>query len=186
MKKFLAVMTAMVIASGAQADADTGTPFYKQGVEDLNEQVKYDPNTYPQIECMALNIYYEARSSSNADQYAVADVVLNRVQDTRYPNTICDVVKQGMQDSNGNMRRNKCQFSWYCDGKADTPHEMDAFYKARSIAWDVIIMDTYRGITEGATHYHTTYVNPAWSRSKRGWSITRVGQIGTHIFYRWN
>lgn len=186
MKTIIAVMTALVISSGAQADADTGLPFFKQGIEDLSEQVKYDPDTFPQIECMALNIYYEARSSSNADQYAVADVVLNRVQDTRYPNTVCEVVYQGNKHADGRMKRHQCQFSWYCDGKADTPHEMDAFYKARSIAWDVIIMDTYRGITEGGTHYHTTYVNPSWSRSKRGWSITRVGQIGTHIFYRWN
>jgi len=186
MKKIFAIVAAITFSNAAMADADTDALFYKQGVENLNEEVSYDPLQFPEIECMALNIYYEARSSNNADQYAVADVVLNRVQDSRYPNTVCEVVYQGNKHADGRMKRHQCQFSWYCDGKADTPHEMDAFYKARSIAWDVIIMDTYRGITEGSTHYHTTYVNPNWSRSKRGWSITRVGQIGTHIFYRWN
>ena len=76
----------------------------------------YSEEVFPETYCMALNIYYEARGSSMADQVAVSDVVLNRVRDTRYPNTVCEVVKQGHQDSRGNMIRNRCQFSWYCDG----------------------------------------------------------------------
>ena len=74
---------------------------------------------FPQVQCMALNVYYEARGSNLADRAAVADVVLNRVNDSRYPDTVCGVVKQGLQNADGSMRRNKCQFSWYCDGKAD-------------------------------------------------------------------
>ena len=38
----------------------------------------------------------------------------------------------------------------------------------------------YRGITEGATHYHATYVNPKWAKD-----LTLIGRIGEHIFYRW-
>jgi spore germination cell wall hydrolase CwlJ-like protein len=135
---------------------------------------------FPQVQCMALNIYYEARGSNLADQAAVADVVLNRVQDTRYPNTICEVVKQGIQDSNGNMRRNMCQFSWYCDGKHDRPQDQDRWVEAQGIAWNMVEENKFRGITEGSTHYHATYVEPRWAKT-----LQLVGRIGAHIFYRW-
>jgi spore germination cell wall hydrolase CwlJ-like protein len=79
-----------------------------------------------------------------------------------------------------------CQFSWYCDGRDDTPHNKDAFETAQSVAWSIVQWDTYRGISEGATHYHTTSVNPYWNKNKPGWSITRIGTIGSHIYYRWN
>ena len=135
---------------------------------------------FPQVECMALNVYYEARGSNLADKAAVADVVLNRVNDSRYPDTVCGVVKQGLQDANGNMRRNKCQFSWYCDGKHDRPQDEDRWVEAQSIAWNIVEEGKFRGITEGATHYHATYVNPRWAST-----LQLVGRIGAHIFYRW-
>ena len=135
---------------------------------------------FPQVQCMALNVYYEARGSNLADKAAVADVVLNRVNDSRYPDTICSVVKQGLQDANGNMRRNKCQFSWYCDGKHDRPQDEDRWVEAQSIAWNMVEEGKFRGITEGATHYHATYVEPQWAST-----LQLVGRIGAHIFYRW-
>ena len=135
---------------------------------------------FPEVRCMALNIYYEARGSNLADRAGVADVVLNRVNDSRYPDTICEVVKQGLKDANGNMRRNKCQFSWYCDGKADNPQNQDLWVNAQTLAWTVVQNGKYRGLTEGATHYHATYVQPNWASS-----LQLVGRIGAHIFYRW-
>ena len=152
----------------------------------ISQSLSFNEEQFPEVQCMALNIYYETRSSNLADNYAVADVVLNRVEDTRYPNTICEVVKEGQKDANGNMKRNKCQFSWYCDGKSDVPRDRESWKRAQSVAWDIVKWETYRGITEGSTHYHTTYVNPRWNKSRKGWSITRVGRIGAHIFSRWN
>jgi len=134
----------------------------------------------PEMWCMAQNIYYEARGSNRADRAAVADVVLNRVQDSRYPNTICAVVQQGEKHASGQMKRNRCQFSWYCDGKSDWPTDLDAWVDAQQIAYNIIIYNDYRGITEGATHYHAKYVNPKWARD-----LQLVGRIGVHIFYRW-
>lgn len=133
-----------------------------------------------EAQCLALNIYYEARGSNLADKAGVADVALNRVNDTRYPDTVCEVVKQGEQDANGNMIRNRCQFSWYCDGRSDQPQDQDSWIEAQMIAWDMIEHNRYRGITEGATHYHADYVNPRWASS-----LQLVGTIGAHIFYRW-
>jgi spore germination cell wall hydrolase CwlJ-like protein len=135
---------------------------------------------YPEHYCLALNIYFEARGSTLADRAAVANVVINRVNDRRYPDTICGVVKQGVQDSAGNMVRNQCQFSWYCDGKADVPTDTDMWVESQMLAWYMIEDSKYLGLAEGATHYHATYVSPSWRRD-----LQLVGRIGEHIFYRW-
>lgn len=130
--------------------------------------------------CLAQNIYYEARGSSLADQAAVADVVLNRVNDERFPSTICEVVRQGKKHPNGQMKRHRCQFSWYCDGKSDRPRELDSWVKAQQLAYMMLYLGDFRGLTEGATHYHANYVTPKWSRD-----LQLVGRIGVHVFYRW-
>jgi N-acetylmuramoyl-L-alanine amidase len=135
--------------------------------------------------CLALNVYHEARSENLAGKFAVSDVVLNRVNDNRYPNTICGVVKQAvlskwhLEQGREVPVRNKCQFSWYCDGRSDDPTDMDAWAESRLVAYQMIEGGLYRGITEGATHYHATYVEPSW-RTR----FSLVGHIGSHIFYR--
>ena len=134
----------------------------------------------PQSWCLAQNIYYEARGSNLADMYAVADVVLNRVKDTRYPDTVCDVVHQGKHNKDGSMQRNRCQFSWYCDGKSDWPTNKDSWNNAQQIAYMIMHLQQYRGITEGATHYHANYVKPNWAST-----LQMVGTIGEHVYYRW-
>ena len=158
MKHF--IMAAILLVAAKAADAS----------ESL-----FNPETYPQIHCLALNVYFEARGSNLADKAAVVDVVLNRKNDTRYPETICEVVHDGYKKG-----RRDCQFSWFCDGKADVPKEYDRWAEAQMIAWGMVKFDKYRGITEGATHYHATYVSPRWAKS-----LQMVGRIGAHIFYRW-
>jgi len=125
-----------------------------------------------QVECLAKNIYFEARNSNLADQAAVSDVVINRVESSRYPNTVCKVVHQ---------RRSyrKCQFSWYCDGKSDKPKDEDAWQKATLVAFQVYHYDLFRGISEGATMYHAKYVKPFWAKH-----FQLVGTIGKHKYYR--
>jgi len=146
----------------------------------VNAKGLFTSQSRPQEWCLAQNIYYEARGSNYADQIAVADVVINRVEDTRYPNTVCDVVRQGERHADGNMVRNRCQFSWYCDGKSDWPTDSDAWVNAQLIAYKMINERMGRGLTEGATHYHADYVSPKWANS-----LQLVGRIGVHIFYRW-
>jgi spore germination cell wall hydrolase CwlJ-like protein len=146
----------------------------------------YAKEEYPEEYCLALNIYYEARGSNFADQMAVADVVLNRVQDRRYPQTVCNVVYQGehkpsWKTGNPIPIRNRCQFSWYCDGKPDDPKDTDAWMAAQANAYKIMNYGEFRGLTEGATHYHAGYVNPRWASS-----LQLVGKIGDHVYYRWN
>lgn len=140
-----------------------------------------------EVECLALNIYHESRGSIFADRVAVADVVLNRVNDTRYPKSVCKVVKQGTYskwhlENTGKKVPvlNKCQFSWYCDGLPDKPSDQSAWEDAQYIAHKMYYHDEFRGISEGATHYHAEYVSPYWASS-----LQQVGKIGSHVFYRW-
>ena len=131
--------------------------------------------------CMATNIYHEAKNQPMAGQIAVAQVVMNRVKDSRYPNTICDVVKQGLTYKNGKVVLGKCQFSWYCDGKKDDVNmKSEKWRNSLRYASMVITNRITLDVTEGATHYHATYVRPAWARTK-----TKTVRINRHIFYRW-
>ena len=167
MKKLFLLMAVMLTSSLAQA-------------QDLIS-VKQEPQLY----CLAQNIYYEARGSSRADQMAVSDVVLNRVKDSRYPNTICEVVYQGKQKPSWKdpnkmvMVRNMCQFSWYCDGKKDEPPEGDAWRNAQMVAYEMYYLYKDSNITDGATHYHAFYVKPSWAKD-----FIFKGRIGDHMFYK--
>lgn len=130
-----------------------------------------------EITCLALNIYHEARSEPLEGQRAVAAVTLNRVQHSRFPNTVCRVVKQGKY-KNGRLVKNQCQFSWWCDGKSDYPTEKETFYRIWNLASSMY--ETYRDNTGGALFYHADYVRPWWSRHK-----SKTKKIGQHVFYRY-
>ena len=143
-----------------------------------------------QLYCLTQNVYFEAGNQSLEGMAAVADVTLNRVQEDRYPNTICEVVKQGVKHPNGTMKRNKCQFSWYCDGKSDRVPNIennqiwrDAEFvaKAMLLEYNMTEEGNYFGITCGSTHYHANYVVPAWIDDA---GMNRTKQIGKHIFYK--
>ena len=136
-----------------------------------------------QQECLALNVYHEARDQSELGQVATAQVVLNRVEDTRYPDEICDVVyQQRFNDPPGApIRIGQCQFSWYCDGKSDEPRDETAWHKARyQAAHAYYLYDVGYDVTDGATHYHSIDVSPSWNLTK----VLTVS-IDDHIFYRW-
>jgi len=130
--------------------------------------------------CVATNIYHEARSESILAQKAVAFVTLNRVQHTAYPDDPCAVAYDAVLDSAGNPVRYKCQFSWYCDGKSDKTTDQRSWKKAVDLASDVL-----RGYgkvedpTDGAVMYHATYADPYWAPH-----YDKTVQIDTHIFYK--
>ena len=119
--------------------------------------------------------------------FAVAFVVDNRVSDKRYPDTYCEVIHQGPTRPSWKDKtkyfpvKNRCQFSWYCDGKSDEPKEPTTYGALYDMALDLVYGDiTVVDITEGATHYHADYVYPAWRKTK-----TKTIEIEDHIFYRW-
>jgi spore germination cell wall hydrolase CwlJ-like protein len=129
-----------------------------------------------EVACIAMAIYFEARSEPLNGQVAVANTIMNRVESPKFPDTPCEVVQQG-RTWNGHMLRNQCHFSYYCDGKPEVILDEGAYTLALSIAvnWPNLV-----DITNGATYYHRDDVQPYWVEGER-LSITR--QIGRHIFY---
>ena len=143
--------------------------------------------THDEVTCLADNMYFEARKQSLAGMLAVSNVVMNRVADERYPDTICEVVQEGptrpsWKDKNKYIPvRNKCQFSWYCDGKSDEPSDIETYDAIYGMAEDMLYQNMpYLDITDGATQYHADYITPSWAYTKN-----RRVEIEDHIFYRW-
>ena len=122
--------------------------------------------------CLAAGIYFEARGESVKGQAAVAQVILNRVRNPTYPNTVCGVVYQ-----NDNWR-NRCQFSFACDGIRDRVRSPKHWDMAEEIALATTAGKIWLDEVGSSTHYHATYVRPPWAKRMR-----KVGQIGLHIFY---
>lgn len=146
-----------------------------------------------EVECLAKNMYYEARNQGTAGKLAVTNVVLNRVKDERFPNTICEVVKQGPTRESWKTKkdknlpdeeriyypiRHKCQFSWYCDGKSDEPVDSKTYMETLILA-DMILRGDIHDFTEGATHYHNDTVDPYWNEH-----LVLMLTIDNHIFYK--
>ena len=136
--------------------------------------------------CMAKNIFFEAAIESTAGKLAVAQVTLNRVNSKYYPNTVCEVVYEGLHytASNGLQLpvRDRCQFSWYCDGKGDDPRENSRLWTdTQELAKYVLLrQDELPDITDGALNYHADYIAaPRWAGRKH-----KTAKIDTHIFYR--
>lgn len=123
--------------------------------------------------CLTEGIYFEARGEPVSGQAAVAQVILNRVRNPAYPPTICKVVYQNKH------WRNRCQFSFACDGIRDRVSSKRAWKTAQDVAIAVSAGKIWFNEVGSSTHYHATYVRPRWARSMK-----RVGKIGLHIFYR--
>ena len=135
------------------------------------------------LACLATAIYFEARGEPMVGQVAVAQVIVNRVYDERFPDTVCDVVKQGEYYTwNKSIPiKYRCQFSFWCDGKPEVMRDENAkqwAYNVDEAALEGLFYDT----TSGATHYHADYVVPDWSKNSM---FTKTVQINAHIFYRW-
>lgn len=118
------------------------------------------------LECLARNVYYEARGEASEGQYAVAEVTMNRKASRRYPNTVCEVVYQ------------REAFSWTGFVRLEEPAG-EAWERAMKVAEDVYYERRPRSLHPNVTHFHATYVRPDWSRDRE-----RVARIGRHIFYR--
>jgi spore germination cell wall hydrolase CwlJ-like protein len=169
------------------------TPISQMAVETPNyykpldfNRVKYTP---ADAECLAKNIYFEAGVESTAGKLAVANVTINRAASKNYPNTICGVVQEGIHYYNAQKNehfpvRDRCQFSWYCDGLLDEPREGKTWESAQELAERVLVNHYDKAlidITDGATHYHANWMEkyPKWSKYKKV-----MASIDRHIFYK--
>ena len=130
------------------------------------------------LDCLVEAVYHEARSENMIAQIAVANVVLQRVRDKRYPDTICEVVHQA-EKWKGRIVRNRCQFSYYCDGKTEKMKDYASLMRSVNIS-SLVLQGIMLYRTMGATHYHAYYVRPYWAMKKR---FKKLGRVGSHIFY---
>ena len=124
------------------------------------------------LDCLALNIYHEARGEPLDGRVAVAQVVMNRVGDPEFPGQVCEVVRQG-----GERSRDRCQFSWWCDGRGDRPDDLAAWTGSKDLARR-ILAGSVDDPTGGALWYHADHVSPDWDMD-----IIRQAKIGRHVFY---
>lgn len=160
-------------------DAISKEKQHQNDITAIVEQVAIETNKQRQLNCLATNIYHEARNEGLTGQKAVAWATLNRVESHRYPNIVCDVVYQAQLNENGIPIKNKCQFSWFCDGKSDAVDDLAAWNVAVKIAEKV--SSSYGNETDptnGSFMYHAHYVTPYWASS-----YERQVRIDSHIFY---
>ena len=142
----------------------------------INSPLPVSARTPAEIKCLAEGIYFEARGESQKTQIAVGQVILNRVKNPAYPNSICGVVFQNADQLNA------CQFSFACDGLPETIDEPDAWKIAMALSQKMVADDDktmYLADIGAATHYHDTTVLPDWASE-----MQRVGQVGGEIFYK--
>ena len=125
------------------------------------------PNMDKQITCLARNIYHEAGGESTHGKLAVAQVTMNRVKNTRFPDTICGVVHQ--------RHKKSCQFSWVCAGRVVKNRKL--YEESYRIAIRVLIYGERVEALRSALFFHSRAINPKWRR-------TKVATIGNHVFYR--
>lgn len=123
-------------------------------------------------QCLSEALYFEARGESVKGQFAVAEVIMNRVDSKRFPNSVCGVINQGTG------RKFACQFTYTCDGKPENIGDPSAWQNVGKVA-RAMLDGAPRSLTKGATYYHATWVRPKWSRK-----FTRTARIGVHLFYR--
>ncbi len=123
------------------------------------------------LECLTQAVYYEARGESRSGQKAVAQVILNRVRHPSFPKTVCGVVFQGVRDGG-------CQFSFACDGQPHHPLENAAWRRSESVAAEALEGQVMAEVGD-ATHFHAAGRSSAWSVG-----LSKVAQVGAHVFYR--
>lgn len=125
-----------------------------------------------QWQCLSQALYFEARGETAEGLFAVAEVIMNRVESRRYPNTVCGVIHQGTGE------KFRCQFTFTCDGKPEHIGNQKAFERVGKVA-RVMIDGAPRPLTQGAIYYHTTAVSPGWAGR-----VKKTAQYGVHVFYR--
>lgn len=133
----------------------------------INKPVYLNSHDKRQIQCLADNAYFEAGNQTVKGKIAVTNVVMNRVNDGRFPSTPCGVIYQ--------KRKGTCQFSWTCEGKKRI-QSIKQYMDSRKVAEDVYL-NNVQDVTRGAIFYHAKYVNPRWN-------YRRIMRVGDHIFYR--
>lgn len=167
-------LKAMVLAAILTIAPATAEAFSADVPEDISLPSEGLAVSRDELICLALNDYFEARGESLRGRVAVAQVVLNRARDDRFPRDICQVIGQNLS-----AEQHLCQFSWTCDGLSDDPTDLDSWRQSLLLA--VAVLRITNGIddpTGGALWYHAEHVQPDWAGR-----LQQTARIGGHWFY---
>ena len=151
--------------------------FFNSSLYAKDTSILFDPSLNEQEVCLVQAIYFEARGETLGGQLAVANVILQRVSNKYFPNTICKVVKSGRYFK-GSPVKNRCAFSYWCDGKPERMYDKLSYKRALKVK-DLALNGSVIATINKATHYHALYVNPKWAKEMK-----KLSQIGKHIFYK--
>jgi spore germination cell wall hydrolase CwlJ-like protein len=141
----------------------------------VNNPIPASAKSGAEAKCLATAIYFEARGEPERGQLAVAQVVVNRLKNPAYPSSVCGVVYQNKN------KRNRCQFSFACDGIKDRITDKGSWTQAQKLANSVLNDErkVFQTDVGTSTHYHANYVRPRWARHMK-----KMQKIGRHIFYK--
>lgn len=145
--------------------AETLTEIDAQVIDPQGEDALDDPLT-----CLARSIYWESKGQKTSEMEAVANVVMNRLSHEKFPDTVCEVVKEGGEQGT-------CQFSWWCDGRPDEIAEEDAYEQAKEVA-RLALNGELSDRTQGALFFHQRTVAPHWGKS-----FPQIAETGNFLFY---
>ena len=174
---FLAALVLLILAALGLISLAylRGTRLEPARLEAIQQQETTDRQQASNLQCLAENIYFEARGEPLAGQYAVAEVTLNRTHARNFPHTICQVVHESRWDPN--RRRFVADFSWTERG-ALFPEDAAAWRQAVTVA-EGAYQELHAPVVPGALYYHATNVQPGWAKTRKV-----IGTIGNHVFYR--
>lgn len=159
-----------VVQEIPEADEAADQPAVQSGehssLSDAMSATPHDGEMSADMDCLARAVYFESRGEPLAGQLAVATVIVNRAESSRFPDTYCDVVKQ------------RSQFSFVKGGHVPQPRAGTAWNNARKIA-RIAHRDLWESEADDSLYFHATYVNPRWASR-----MTMRAKIKTHVFYR--
>lgn len=167
-----ALIALTVIGTGFAQAADLQVKADPDRAVIESEEQLSNPHFAKELACLTKNIYYEAGSESFEGMVAVANVTLNRVNDERYPKTICGVVQQKTKID----QKVVCQFSWVCEKRLSMSTLSEKYLEALRVAKLVLLEGYYIPRLDNSFNFHAIHVNPGWGKK-------RVAKIGNHIFY---
>lgn len=142
----------------------------------LTSQASDEGEFETNLDCLARNIYHESALESRSGKIAVAQIVINRIENDSYPNTICGVIHQSKIKNN----KRYCQFSWVCDKRSKVKEDSKAWLESLDVAFHIMTGNLESKIIKNtkALYFHNDSVVPTWSLCK-----SKVVKIGNHTFY---
>lgn len=171
MKKLAILILAGVLWASPSAAVTVPKGFNTQNVPlTIEESSLFKTDYQKELRCLALNIYHEARGSTEEDRFGVALVTLNRVASERYKTTVCEVVWQRW--------RKQPQFSWTTKHNLTRNKiELKAWDNAQRIAYIILVDKNYYDHTEGSLCYHKSAV-----KKLPKWMGKEYKLIGSHVY----